>query len=421
MTSSASVMDALGEVYDPELGWDNPRGRTSVNRACGQRTVTATYLDDRSRLTPGMTGEPALLAFGDSFTRGDGVDDDETYPAQLSRLLGRRVVNHGVGGYGPVQAVLKFRRRAPDYPGARTVLLGITHDDIYRMLNSYRPAYFPNSAGMFAFQPYMRGPVQHPNPNGPVPASFDDVLTLARRAFRDDYWALAEPRFPYTRALFDSLSRPPVWLRLLRRVDLSWVLRREEFRTALEALLGGFADSARSAGMTPIVLFMPQDAGERAVFDQVTLHLGQTLRGRAVQRLSRASSTTSSATTGCGSVGGSTSPDTGGPSIRSRERGRGGSGRAESPQESRWPPVRGHPRPTAYRARSSTRRVTAPQPAAPPGPRASSARDSVMVRDLHRRAPRRLVEPCVSLSGSGRGRQGLETRCDRRRRKDARP
>jgi len=261
---------------------DNPRRRTSVNRACGQRTVTATYLDDRSRLTPGMTGEPALLAFGDSFTRGDGVDDDETYPAQLSRLLGRRVVNHGVGGYGPVQAVLKFRRRAADYPGARTVLLGITHDDIYRMLNSYRPAYFPNSAGMFAFQPYMRGPVQHPNPNGPVPASFDDVLTLARRAFRDDYWALAEPRFPYTLALFDSLSRPPVWLRLLRRVDLSWVLRREEFRTALEALLGGFADSARSAGMTPIVLFMPQDAGERAVFDQVTLHLGQTLRGRAL-------------------------------------------------------------------------------------------------------------------------------------------
>ena len=272
----------LSEVYDPELGWDNPRGRTSVNRACGQRTVTATYLDDRSRLTPGMTGEPALLAFGDSFTRGDGVDDDETYPAQLSRLLGRRVVNHGVGGYGPVQAVLKFRRRAADYPGARTVLLGITHDDIYRMLNSYRPAYFPNSAGMFAFQPYMRGPVQHPNPNGPVPASFDDVLTLARRAFRDDYWALAEPRFPYTLALFDSLSRPPVWLRLLRRVDLSWVLRRAEFRTALEALLGGFADSARSAGMTPIVLFMPQDAGERAVFDRITRHLGQTLRGRAL-------------------------------------------------------------------------------------------------------------------------------------------
>jgi hypothetical protein len=60
------------------------------------------------------------------------------------------------------------------------------------------------------------------------------------------------------------------------------VLRRAEFRAALEALLGGFADSARSAGMTPIVLFMPQDAGERAVFDQITRHLGQTLRGRAL-------------------------------------------------------------------------------------------------------------------------------------------
>ena len=72
----------------------------------------------------------------------------------------------------------------------------------------------------------------------------------------------------------------------------------------------------------------------------------------------------------CGSVGGSTSPDTGGPSIRSREGGRGVSRRAESSKESRWPPVRGLPRPTAYRARSSTRRETAPRPAAPPGPRA---------------------------------------------------
>ena len=45
---------------------------------------------------------------GNSYTHGDEVADDATYPAALERLLAVPVANLGVGGYEPEQALLKL-------------------------------------------------------------------------------------------------------------------------------------------------------------------------------------------------------------------------------------------------------------------------------------------------------------------------
>jgi lysophospholipase L1-like esterase len=85
--------------YDARLGWSPRPG--FVGRSDGT-TVTITPDGWRSN---GLVAP--VLAVGDSFTFGTDVLDQETWPAQLERLIGRPVINGGVGGYGLDQAVLR--------------------------------------------------------------------------------------------------------------------------------------------------------------------------------------------------------------------------------------------------------------------------------------------------------------------------
>src|SRR6185312_14962905 len=73
----------------------------------------------------------AILAVGDSFTFGAEVEDSQSWPAALERIVGTPVVNGGVGGYGSDQIVLRAEQLMAELQ-PRTVIVSFLDGDILR-------------------------------------------------------------------------------------------------------------------------------------------------------------------------------------------------------------------------------------------------------------------------------------------------
>jgi hypothetical protein len=100
--------------YDAELGWVSPP-LLALDHAWGRgrhlRTNSRGFRGSEEVAATPREGSVRVVCSGDSFTYGQGVNDQSTWCSQLAVLDPRlETINLGIPGYGVDQAYLRYRR-----------------------------------------------------------------------------------------------------------------------------------------------------------------------------------------------------------------------------------------------------------------------------------------------------------------------
>ncbi len=273
-------------VNDPELGWTIGKNRTNwsgLYRSNAQGIRTA---DDRV-YDPAPPGDRRrVCVFGDSFTHGDEVAAEDTWPYQLERECpGLEVLNFGVPGYGTDQAFLRWRRDGKRFRSHVTIL-GIWPEDICRNLNTNR--YYMALAGGFRPKPRFVLEDGHLRlTHCPVPEASQVVQRLSMPAtstlMADEFWIS-----------HDELAYKPLYrlhtvrvaasvYNMYRRKQRRHRLYSGQDRRAIDltvAIADQFRAEVQETGALPLILLLPMDVLLKTYPIQGAMPLVTALRDR---------------------------------------------------------------------------------------------------------------------------------------------
>lgn len=173
----------LKDKYDPELGW-NERANIVDERS----NVDTAMTPEGARINPAPYARKMISTYGDSMTFGAEVGPSETYQYHLSMMTESDVVNYGVSGYGPDQALLRMKRNLSNGLGTPIIALAMPSENIARVVNIFPRLYWAQGSAA------LTKPIYVPSGDGltlfSMPASFDANSPQQRLALasRHDFW-----------------------------------------------------------------------------------------------------------------------------------------------------------------------------------------------------------------------------------------
>ncbi len=127
-------------IYDDATGWTF---RPNSVRQAGAFTINSAGFRSRREYELAPAADTLRIAiFGDSFTAGDDVSDDETWGYRLGQTLNEagiraEVLNFGLGAYGMGQAFLRWQQLGKSYQ-PDIVIFGLQPENLKRNVNVFR-------------------------------------------------------------------------------------------------------------------------------------------------------------------------------------------------------------------------------------------------------------------------------------------
>lgn len=276
--------------FDEELGW--VRKPNTNNAESGKiKSVNWNINEKGARINPDFEEKESLIScYGDSFTFGRQVNDDETWEHELSKLTNSNVQNFGVGNYGIDQALLRLKR---EYKTKKTkyVILGVVPDSIRRNLNFWK--HYFEYGNTFGFKPrfilsnnelkLIKNPIDEESKFYYYEEFLEEIrkhdyfydkkfskeiITFPycinifknpRRNFSIIYWVIKIGIYKKMKKDISKFGWEP--MKIIMRINLKWrikLYKNSEAKIIFSKIIDEFMKFSKKEEFQPIFLMMPQ-------------------------------------------------------------------------------------------------------------------------------------------------------------------
>lgn len=266
---------STADWYNKKFGWLPLAKSQNTNKNCLNNEYVISYGEYSQRVNPFGEDKPSRIStYGDSFTEGEEVNDDQTFQYYLSQLTGTNVKNFGVGAYGTDQALLRLEHNLHsgiDQP--EVVILSVYTENSKRILGNYRPFLYRQKISQLTFKPrYFQSGSQNivtlvENPLD-TPFTEKNLRKAFSMAKKYDYWFYVNSqrltvRFPYI------VTMPLAFAG--KMIEYRYDLWHAEAGRIMDHLLNRFISLSNEYNFKPVICFLPTERDTKKFINGSTL------------------------------------------------------------------------------------------------------------------------------------------------------